>query len=300
MRKIKIGTRGSALALRQANEIAETLKASHPQFDYEIVVIKSTGDKIKDRPLSEIGGSGLFTRELESSLLSGAVDIAVHSMKDLPSELQAGLKLAAPPKRADCRDVLILKPPYTGLSDLPRGARLGTGSIRRSLQLLQQRPDICTESIRGNIETRLNKVGELDGVVLAAAGMIRLGLEQQITQYLDPLIVIPSPGQGILGVEYRCDDKEVSKMLAVLRHEDTAVAAIAERSFLLQSGAGCHSPVGAYCTVDKGGITVMGLFGTEDSQRTVRGSVSGSISDAEKLGAELAQALRKTFEEMKP
>lgn len=298
MRKIKIGTRGSALALRQANEIAETLKASHPQFDYEIVVIKSTGDKIKDRPLSEIGGSGLFTRELESSLLSGAVDIAVHSMKDLPSELQAGLKLAAPPKRADCRDVLILKPPYTGLSALPRGARLGTGSIRRSLQLLQQRPDICTESIRGNIETRLKKVGELDGIVLAAAGMIRLGLENQITQYLDPLVIVPSPGQGILGVEYCSDDEEISKLLTVLCHEETAVAATAERSFLLRSGAGCHAPVGAYCSVNKSGLTLVGLYGSEVSGTTVRSSVSGSIADAEKLGFELADTLRKAFEEM--
>ncbi len=300
MRKIKIGTRGSALALKQTEGIAAMLKAAYPSADYEIIIIKSTGDKIKDRPLSEIGGSGLFTRELENSLLSGAVDIAVHSMKDLPSELQPGLKLAAPPKRADCRDVLLLKPPYTCLSDLPQGARLGTGSIRRSLQLLQQRPDICTESIRGNIETRLKKVGELDGIVLAAAGMIRLGLEGQITQYLDPLIVIPSPGQGILGVEYRCDDEETSKMLAVLCHEDTAVQASAERSFLLHSGAGCHSPVGAYCTVDKSGITLMGLYGSESSQHTVRGSVSGSVSDAGRLGAELAQALRKTFEEMNP
>ena len=291
MKTIKVGTRGSRLALAQTKQVTDALQALCPEVNIETVVIRSTGDAITDRPLREIGGSGLFTGALEDALRCGEVDFAVHSMKDLPAALAEGLTLAPPPKRADPRDTLIGRPGCASLADLPKGAKLGTGSPRRALQIHELRPDLELVPIRGNVDSRIAKVGgAVDGVVLAAAGLSRLGLTERISAYFSVDELLPAPCQGILALELREADRELYALLAQLGDADTAAAAQAERAFLRATGAGCHAPVGSYCTCAGDMLTLRGLFGA-DEQHYVRGSISGARDEAVQLGERLAERL---------
>lgn len=299
MNTLKVGTRGSKLARIQTESILSQLKNHFPELTVETVIISSIGDRVQDKPLSEIGGSGLFTCELEKALLSGEVDLAVHSMKDLPAVLPEGLRLAPCPLRADPRDVLVLAEGYETLAALPAGAKIGTGSPRRALQLAALRPDLDIVPIRGNVDTRLGKVGvQVDGVVLAAAGLTRAGYADRITAFLQPEEMLPAPAQGILALEIRADDNELLTMLEVLSHSETQLAADAERAFLRASGAGCHAPVAAHCRVEDNRLVLTALFGREGTDTYVTGSLSGTLDEAESLGRTLAEKLEENYKEL--
>ena len=293
MRRMKVGTRGSFLARIQTEQVLESLRRHFPHLEFEAVVIKSTGDRVQDKPLAEIGTSGLFTRELETALLAGEIDFAVHSMKDMPAEQPAGLVFARPPRREDCRDALVLAPGYRSLKELPPGARIGTGSLRRIRQLALLRPDLQAVGIRGNIETRMQKIEEegLAGVILAAAGLHRGGYRDRIAAYLPPEVMTPAPAQGILALEYRSADKEVEQLLALLGDRETDLAARAERTFLKACGAGCHAPVGACCRVSGAGLELLGVYGREEGRGLVRGRLAGPLQSPEELGCALAARL---------
>lgn len=298
MKTIKVGTRGSKLAKIQTANIVSMLSERFPDVEFETVIISSVGDRIQDRPIEDLGGNGVFTSEIERTLIGGEIDFAVHSMKDLPSVLPEGLCLSPSPRRADPRDALVLSDRYGSLDDLPAGARIGTGSIRRTLCLSSLRPDIETVPIRGNVDTRLGKVGnELDGVVLAAAGLIRAGYGDRITQYFSTDEMVPAPAQGILALELRADDKELFEMLSTLRDEEADISARAERAFLRASGVGCHAPVGAYCGIDGDRITLKGLYGADNAEDYITGSLSGFASDAERIGQRLAEKLLREYGE---
>lgn len=298
MKTIRVGTRGSKLALIQTNATIAQLQKQVPDCRFEAVIVKSTGDAQQHIPLRAFSASGVFTRELEQALLNGEIDFAVHSMKDLPAVQPPELILADPPKRADCRDALILREGLSGLDDLPQGATIGTGSLRRSRQLLALRPDLQIVPIRGNIETRMRKVieGELDGVMLAAAGLQRAGYEAEISMAFPPLTILPAPAQGILGLEVRKDNAEVRAILETIRDTKSTIAARAERAFLRGTGAGCHAPVGAYCEVLGETITLTAVYGAENGTTLERGSICGQIEDAERLGLQLAEQLRAAYE----
>jgi len=298
MKKIRVGTRGSKLALVQAETVVRLLAERFRDISFETVVIHSKGDRITDRPLQEIGGSGLFTGELEAALSRGEIDFAVHSMKDLPAEIPPWLTLAPAPVREDMRDVLILRDCYSCLAELPAGAKIGTGSIRRTMQLQAMNSKIEVVPIRGNVDSRLAKVGtQFDGIVLAAAGLARLGLTDRITQYFEPHEMIPAPCQGILALELREEDTFVMDILGTLRDEKTDISARAERAFLRGTGAGCHAPVGAFCEHDVSGITLTGLYGNEE-KGLVCGKLSGEKEKAESIGLRLAEQLLRKFEEL--
>ena len=299
MNTLKVGTRGSKLARIQTESIVSQLKATFPELTVETVIVSSIGDRIQDKPLSEIGGSGLFTRELEKALLAGDIDLAVHSMKDLPAVLPEGLVLAPCPPRADHRDVLVLAEGYDTLASLPAGAKIGTGSPRRALQLAALRPDLEIVPIRGNVDTRLGKVGDqVDGVVLAAAGLTRAGYADRITVALSPEEMLPAPAQGILALELRADDHQLLTMLEKLSDPAAQIAATAERAFLRASGAGCHAPVAAHCKVEQDTLTLTALFGREGSDAYVTGILSGAPENAESLGRTLAEKLEENYKEL--
>src|SRR5512138_3891486 len=245
--KLIFATRPSKLARWQTNHVIESLKAIHPGLECEEKIITTQGDKILDRPLPEIGGKGLFTQELESELLSGAVHCAVHSLKDLPVENPAGLTIGCIPVRAEVRDALISKNGFT-LATLPSGASVGTSSLRRAAQFLAQRPDVHPESLRGNVDTRIRKAreGQYDAIILAGAGLTRLGLEKHVTEWLSLDVMLPAPGQGALAVQCRADDRTTLNLLASLEDESTRKAVTAERAFLSGLGGGCSVPVAAY------------------------------------------------------
>lgn len=273
----RIGTRGSKLALVQAEYVRGRLQEAYPQDRFEIKVIKTKGDVVADRPLGEIGGSGLFVKEIERALLAGEIQLAVHSMKDMPCRLPEGLAFAPVWKREDPRDVLVLRE-RKALSGLPPHAVIGTGSKRRAFQLLKLRPDLKIVDIRGNVDTRLKKMQEykLDGIVLAAAGLKRLGMEERITQYLSPMEMIPAPTQGTLAVEVRQEDKELLERLSVFEDKETSLAMRAERAFLKEMGADCHLPIGAYAAVR-----------TPENGEKMRKTGSGAANGGEKLNKEL-------------
>lgn len=298
MKTIRVGTRGSKLALIQTNATIAQLQKQVPEYQFETVIVKSTGDIQPKLPLQAFSASGIFTRELEQALIDGKIDFAVHSMKDLPAVQPPELMLVDPPARADCRDVLLLREGLSDLDALPQGATIGTGSLRRSRQLLALRPDVQIVSIRGNIETRMRKVtdGELDGVMLAAAGLQRAGYASAISMAFSPLTLLPAPAQGILGLEVRKDNAEIRTILETIRDTKSTVAARAERAFLRGTGAGCHAPVGAYCAVDGEEITLTAVYGAETGTTLVRGSISGKAADAEALGMQLAAQLCATYE----
>jgi hydroxymethylbilane synthase len=286
--KLIFATRPSALARWQTNYIAEQLQATWEYLNCEEVIIKTKGDRILDVPLPEVGGKGLFTQELEAALREGRVDAAVHSLKDLPTEDSPGLSIGLIPERADARDVLITPEGYK-LDDLPQGAVVGTSSNRRTAQLLAYRPDLSVKSIRGNVDTRLRKVNtdEYDAIVLAAAGVTRLGLQAHISQYLPYEIMLPAPGQGALAVQCRADDESTLNILRALEHPPTRLAVTAERAFLEALGGGCSLPVGALATVIEEGIELQGIIASPDGDRIHR--LRATHNDPIELGCELAR-----------
>ena len=297
--KLVVGTRGSNLALVQTNWVVDQLKKENPGVEFEVKIIKTKGDLIKDLPLDKIGDKGLFVKEIEKSLLDGEIDMAVHSMKDMPSYLPEGLKFAHSPKREDPRDALIFKEGYKSLDDLPQGARRGTGSKRRKYQLLKHRPDLEIVPIRGNIETRIKKIEteKLDGVVLAASGLRRAGLDDKIDYYIPTDIMLPAPAQGILALEIREDDKETEKIIDSIKDDITKIQIDAERGFLIGVNGSCHIPMGAYCEIEGEKITLTGLYGDGEGKKIVVQSQVGTLADAPKIGYELAKSVLKEYEQ---
>ena len=297
--KLVVGTRGSNLALVQTNWVVDQLKKENPGVEFEVKIIKTKGDLIKDLPLDKIGDKGLFVKEIEKSLLDGEIDMAVHSMKDMPSYLPEGLKFAHSPKREDPRDALIFKEGYKSLDDLPQGARIGTGSKRRKYQLLKHRPDLEIVPIRGNIETRIKKIEteKLDGVVLAASGLRRAGLDDKIDYYIPTDIMLPAPAQGILALEIREDDKETEKIIDSIKDDITKIQIDAERGFLIGVNGSCHIPMGAYCEIEGEKITLTGLYGDGEGKKIVVQSQVVTLADAPKIGYELAKSVLKEYEQ---
>ncbi|MFO7661699.1 MAG: hydroxymethylbilane synthase [Chloroflexota bacterium] len=288
MTKLTIGTRASRLALWQTRHIADLLVAAWPGLECRIEHFSTAGDRIIDRPLPEIGGKGLFTAELEMALRDGAIDLAVHSLKDLPVEDAPGLALGAIVGRADVRDALVTSD-NRELAALPQGAIVGTSSLRRQAQLLADQPGLDIRSIRGNVETRVNKVlsGEYDAAVLAVAGMTRLGLDDRIGQILPLAIMLPAPGQGALAVQCRVDDEETGRLLASIESVGVRTCITAERVFLRALGGGCATPVAAYVQMDGDSLCLEGLVAATDVRRIIRLQARGV--DPLALGEELAR-----------
>jgi hydroxymethylbilane synthase len=284
---LTIGSRGSQLALWQAHWIQARLESLGEQCRIEI--IKTTGDKITDVALSQVGTKGLFTKEIEEALLAGGIDVAVHSLKDMPTDMPAGLTLAAIPEREDPRDALIGR----ALEELGAGARVGTGSLRRSAQLRARRPDLQIEDIRGNLDTRLRKLdeGRYDAIVLAAAGLRRLGWEHRITEIFNPSVMCPAVGQGALAVQTRDDGGAVFQIAQRLEHADTRAAITAERAVLASLGGGCQAPMGSYAYVDGDTLHVVAIIIWPDGRDFIRKAKHGPVADAETLGHALAQQL---------
>lgn len=296
--KIIVGTRGSKLAVTQTNWVIDKLKEKNPSVEFEVKIIKTKGDIIQNVSLDKIGDKGLFVKEIEQQLIDGDIDMAVHSMKDMPSSLPHGLKFAGIPKREDPRDVLILKEGYSSIEDLPQGATIGTGSKRRKYQLLKHRPDLNIVPIRGNVDTRIRKIKDenLDGVVLAASGILRVGLEDKISYYLPTDIVVPAPAQGALAIEIREDNYQVEVVVNSLRDELTELQVSAERGFLDGVNGSCHIPMGAYCEVKEDGIKLTGLFGDQEGKKLIIKSIEGDKDSPRELGKELAKLVLKEYE----
>ncbi len=288
--RLRLGTRGSRLALVQTSLVAEALRRLGTEVD--IVPMKTSGDRLAQVALADFGGKALFVKEIEEALLDGRVDLGVHSLKDMPAALPAGLIIAAYLAREDPRDALLSRS-GGGLEDLPRGARVGTSSLRRRVQLLSRRPDLVIEPIRGNVETRLGKLdsGQYDALVMAQAGLNRLGLTPRHCRPLPIEDFVPAVGQGILAVEVRQADREVLELLLRLDDTQTRMEALAERSFLAALGAGCHTPVAGYCRLQEGGLTLSGLVASLDGSAVLRASASGPATSAEALGMKLADEL---------
>lgn len=292
MRKeMRIGTRGSALALWQANWVKSEMEKKYPGMTVTLTKIKTTGDKILDVPLAKVGGKGLFTKEIEEALLRKEVDIAVHSMKDVPTEFPEGLHLASITEREDVRDALISN--GVTLKYLKEGAVIGTSSLRRQAQLCHYRPDFQMEVLRGNVETRIRKQKEgwYDAVILAAAGVKRLGLADNVTEYISENISIPAIGQGALGIECSRDDKEINELIAFFNHYETSVAVRAERALLKRLEGGCQVPIAGHATVKDGRITMKGLVGSVDGKSIIKDGIEGDAKDYERIGAELGERL---------
>jgi hydroxymethylbilane synthase len=290
--RLVIGTRGSALARWQAEWVKARLQAAHPGLDVSLAIIKTTGDKILDVPLAKVGGKGLFVKEIEEALLAGTVDLAVHSMKDVPTALPDPLHLAAVPRREDPFDALISRAAVP-LAKLPAGATIGTSSLRRQAQLLAYRPDLKIVSLRGNLDTRLRKVSEgaMDAIVLAAADLRRLGWADRITEILPPAVSLPAIGQGALGIECRREDERVNDMVRALDDPETAACVAAERAFLTRLEGGCQVPIAAYATLQVEGLTLEGLIAGVRGERVLRERIVGARGDGPKLGRELGERL---------
>lgn len=290
--KIRIATRGSKLALWQANHVKDSLEKAHEGLEVELLVLKTKGDKILDVALAKVGGKGLFVKEIEEALLDGRADIAVHSMKDVPTELPPELELAATDVREDVRDALFTRE-ASGLDDLPQGAKIGTSSLRRQAQLLNHRPDFEIRSIRGNVDTRLRKLQEenLDAVVLAAAGVKRLGYGDRVAEYLPVEVSLPATCQGSLGIQIRRDDDATRDLIGIFRHHATEVAVTAERAFLKTLEGGCQVPIAGLALAEGGRVKMEGLVGTVDGTRIIREQMEGPEEDAGKIGVELANVI---------
>ncbi|MDQ1334303.1 MAG: Porphobilinogen deaminase [Thermodesulfobacteriota bacterium] len=288
---LRIGTRGSKLALKQSEWVKGKVEARYPGMGVELVRIKTTGDKILDSPLSQIGGKGLFVKEIEDALLEKRVDLAVHSMKDVPAALPDGLMLSTYPEREDPSDALISVDGLT-LDELPVAARVGTSSLRRGAQLLHIRPDLKLVPLRGNVDTRLRKVesGDLHAVILACAGLKRLGLAGRITQVIPPDQVLPAVGQGALGVEVR-DDAGLIHILEFLDHEPTRITVRAERAFLKELEGGCQVPIAAFAQLDGDRILFRGMVAELDGSRIFKEETAGSQDQAEAIGIACARNL---------
>jgi len=285
---LKIATRGSALALWQARHVAAELERLHEGVTTELIRIKTTGDKILDVPLAKVGGKGLFTKEIEEALLDGRADLAVHSMKDVPAELPEKLAIRAILERADPRDAVAT---VTGgpFSSLPTNAKIGTSSLRRVCQIKAKHPGFEFIAIRGNVQTRLNKLGkEADAVVLAAAGVKRLGIDDQMHFFLETDEMLPAVAQGAIGIETRAGDERVNPLTEVLNHPDSAVCVAAERAFLARLEGGCQVPIAGYATLEGDTLHLQGLVGEVDGSQLIRRSLSGSRTEAISLGTALA------------
>ena len=291
-RSLVLGTRGSRLAVWQAEWVQARLREIAPDVAVRLQRIKTSGDKILDVPLAKVGGKGLFIKEIEEALLQGTIDLAVHSMKDVPTALPDGLEILCVPEREDPHDALISRDAQP-LDRLPHGARIGTSSLRRQAQLLHRRPDLKIEMLRGNLDTRLRKLrdGEFDAIVLAAAGLKRMGWAQQITEYLPPEVSLPAIGQGALGIEGRRDDDFVREIVSSLEHPPTRTAVTAERALLDRLEGGCQVPIAAHATLSGKRLRLEGLVASVDGRRLVQDRVEGQAEDARELGMRLAEQL---------
>jgi hydroxymethylbilane synthase len=291
-RTIRIGTRGSKLALAQTHWVKAQVQARHADLAIEVVVIKTTGDKLKDVPLAQVGGKGLFIKEIEEALLAGEVDLAVHSLKDMPAEMPPGCVLGAVPPREDCRDAFISQR-YASLAEIPAGGRVGTGSLRRKVQILHRRPDLEVVHLRGNVDTRLRKLETegLDAIILAAAGLRRLGLGHIPRGYLDETEMLPAIGQGALGLEVRADDQEMLALLRPLNHFPSQVAVTAERAFLARLEGGCLVPVAALGRLDDGLLHLKALISDLEGRRVFQDRLEGTPEEAASMGRRLAEIL---------
>lgn len=289
---LRIATRKSPLAIWQAEHIRDRLLAAHPALRIELVRMSTQGDKLLDAPLAKVGGKGLFVKELEQCLLDGSADIAVHSMKDVPVEFPEGLHLPVIGKREDPRDAFVSHR-YARLDDLPQGAQVGTSSLRRQTQLHARRPDLRITSLRGNVNTRLKKLdnGDYDAIILAVAGLVRLGFADRITQYLEPEVSLPAIGQGAIGIECRSDDARVHELINVLHDPVTDTCVRAERAMNAGLQGGCQVPIAGYAEIHNAVLTLRGLVGRPDGSEVVRGTISGGEKDAGKLGKALAEDL---------
>ena len=288
----KIGTRGSKLALAQSQWIKKRIETRYPHIQVELVKIKTTGDKILNSPLSKIGGKGLFVKEIEEALIREEIDVAVHSMKDVPARLPVALTLSTFPEREDPRDALISIGDRT-LEELPQGSEVGTCSLRRAAQLLYLRPDLNMVPLRGNIETRLRKLrsGDLQAIILATAGIKRLGLATNITQVISPEQILPAIGQGALGLEVRRDDENTINLLDFLNHKKTEVTIRAERAFLSELEGGCQVPIAAFARLNGKNLRLEGMVAELDGSKIIRDELSGEKDRAEEIGIELARRL---------
>ena len=289
---IIIGTRSSKLALWQADYVMDCLQKKYSELHVEKKLMTTKGDKILDAPLAKIGGKGLFTKELEQDMLAGGIDIAVHSLKDMPTEVPDGLIITAITKRYDPGDAFVSNK-VKSLAELPQGAVVGTSSLRRKAQLLHARPDLVVKDLRGNVNTRLRKLdaGEYDAAVLAVAGLKRLGFGDHITEVLPKSMILPAVGQGALAIEAREDDAETRELVTFLNDEATVACAKAERAFLARVEGGCQVPVGVYATPEDGGLHVEAVIASLDGKRLYRDHVSGQVKDAETIGTQLADKL---------
>jgi hydroxymethylbilane synthase len=290
---LRIATRRSKLAMWQAEHVQALLRSAHPALPVELVPMSTQGDRVLDRALAEVGGKGLFVKELEVAMQEGRADIAVHSMKDVPSELPPGFAIVAVLPRANPLDAFISRR-YARFEDLPQGARVGTSSPRRQSQLRHARPDLRLELLRGNVDTRLRRLdeGELDAILLACAGLERLGIAQHVTQQLPLQLSLPAVGQGVIGIECRDDDARARGALAALHHAESYTRLVAERAFAATLGGSCHSPIAAHASLQGGTLTVHGFIGAPDGSETWRDSLSGPADQAEALGRELARRMQ--------
>ncbi len=290
-RRIVVGTRGSKLALIQAESVATRIREVAPRFEVTVSRVLTKGDRNRHVQLDRIAGVGVFVKELEEALLSGRIDLAVHSLKDVPTQIPPGLCLAAVTERLDPRDVLVSR--GQRLAELAPSSRIGTGSLRRAVQLSACRPDLEVCSIRGNVDTRLRKVteGEFAGVILAAAAMQRLGWEEKISEYLPPEYFLPAVGQGAIAVEARLDDPEVAELANLLNHLPAWQSVTAERAFLKALGGGCRAPIAALGTVENGKLKLEGMAADVKSEKIIRASMEDKALSSEELGAQLAQKL---------
>lgn len=289
---LRIATRQSPLALWQAHYVKQRLEACHPQLTVELVPMVTRGDIILDTPLAKVGGKGLFVKELELALLEGRADIAVHSMKDVPVEFPEGLGLVTICERDDPRDAFVSNH-FAGLDDLPAGSVVGTSSLRRQCQIAERRPDLVIRSLRGNVGTRLGKLdnGDYDAIILAVAGLNRLGLQSRIRYALPVEVSLPAVGQGAVGIECRLDDEHTRALLASLNHEETAIRVRAERAMNMRLEGGCQVPIGSYAELNNGELWLRALVGAPDGSVLVRGERRGNPQDAEEMGISLAEEL---------
>lgn len=295
-KKLVIATRGSELALWQSSHIKSLLERHHPNLDVDLRVIKTLGDKILDSPLSRIGDKGLFTKEIEVALLDGSADLAVHSLKDIPTMLPDGLTIAAVTERADVRDVFVVRKEasFRSWNELPPGSTVATGSLRRRCQLLQANNSLRIVDVRGNLKTRIKKLDESDwaGMILARAGLVRLGLEDRISEILPLELMLPAVGQGALAIETRADSQETRAFVSPLHDAGTWTAVRGERALLRQLEGGCQVPIGAYGRVEGGSFVLDAVIGSIDGSRVVRGTRRGAADQPEETGIALAETLR--------
>lgn len=290
--EIRIATRSSPLALWQAEEVARRLMLLHPGLNVLLVQMKTQGDKLLDAPLSKAGGKGLFVKELEDGILEGRADIAVHSMKDVPVDFPEGLELRVIMQRGDPRDAFVSNH-YDSLASMPAGKRVGTSSLRRQMQIREAYPQLEIDWLRGNVNTRLVKLdeGNYDAIILACAGLIRLGFEQRIKRALEPEECLPAIGQGAIGIEVRSDDKAVKELIEPLAHADTMSCIAAERAMNQALSGGCQVPIAGFALLTDGGIYMRGMVGEPDGSRILRAEIKGSVRQAASLGKRLAADL---------